>query len=193
MLLDLTYCFLFIILVFISFSSIGFYFYSKFSQDNLSCLISYFIGKSFFIFNLVLFYNFLNLSLFETNFIFFTFVFFCFILLIIEKKEFLKKILILFFKFYFPIIFILFLVTFLYEINFYVFRGNHWDWISQISMGLVFNENDYQEFLKIANFELSRNIMSVKNQVGVPLEKSYYFFSIFGIEAGQRLIPAQLL
>ena len=83
-------------------------------------------------------------------------------MLIIKKREFLKKILVLFFKFYFPIIFILFLITFLYEINFYVFRGNHWDWISQISMGLVFNENDYQEFLKIADFELSRNIVSLQ-------------------------------
>ncbi len=193
MLLDLTYCLFLIFFVFISFSCIGFYFSSKLSQDNSSYLISYFIGKSFFIFNLVLFYNFLNLSLFETNLIFFTFAFICFILLTIKKREFLKKILVLFFKFYFPIIFILFLITFLYEINFYVFRGNHWDWISQISMGLVFNENDYQEFLKIANFELSRNIVSLKNQIGIPFEKSYYFFSISGIEIGHRLIPSQLL
>ena len=93
-----------------------------------------------------------------------------------KKREFLKKILVLFFKFYFPIIFILFLITFLYEINFYVFRGNHWDWISQISMGLVFNENDYQEFLKIANFELSRNIVSLKNQMAYHLKNLIIFF-----------------
>lgn len=193
MLLDLIYCLFLIIFVFISFSSIGFYFSIKLLKYNSSYLVSYFIGKSIFILNLVLLYNFLNLSLFETNFIFFTFVLVCLILLIIEKKEFLPKILILFFKFYLPIIVILFLITFFYETNFYVFRGNHWDWISQISMGLVFNDNNYQEFLKIADFELSRNIETIQNQIGVPFEKSYYFFPIMGIEFNQRLIPAQLM
>ncbi len=193
MLLDLIYCLFLVVFIFISFSSIGFYSLKKFSNSNTNYLISYFVGKSIFILNLVLFYNLLNYSLIVTNIIFFTLTFIFFTILIVKNREFLTNILAIFFKFYLPIIFILFLIAFVYEINFYVFRGNHWDWISQISMGLVFNENNYQDFLKIADFELSRNIEPVQNQIGIPFEKSYYFFSIQGIEIGHRLIPAQLM
>ena len=93
-----------------------------------------------------------------------------------KVNQFLFKLLKIFIKFYLPIFLILIFIGYFYGINFYVFRGNHWDWLSQISMGKVFNEHNYKDFLKIAEFELSRNIVPIENQIGIQFEKSYYFF-----------------
>lgn len=193
MFLDSVNCLILVSGIFFLFSSIGFSILKIFSNNHYNYIYSYFIGKSIFILNLNFLYIFFNFSLLATNLIFIFFSTISLLFFIKKENQFLLKLLKIFVKFYLPIILILIFVGFFYGTNFYVFRGNHWDWLSQISMGKVFNEYNYKEFLKIAEFEFSRNIAPIENQIGIPFEKSYYFFPFLGIEWGQRLLPSLLM
>ncbi len=193
MLLDFINCLVLVFGIFFLFSSIGFSILKIFSNNNYNYIYSYFIGKSIFILSINFLYIFFNFSLLATNLIFIFFSTMSMFVLIKKENQFLFKLLKIFIKFYLPIVLILIFVGFFYGINFYVFRGNHWDWLSQISMGKVFNEYNYKEFLKIAEFEFSRNIAPIENQIGIPFEKSYYFFPFLGIEIGHRLLPSLLM
>ncbi len=193
MLLDFINCLILVFGIFFLFSSIGFPILKIFSNNNYNYIYSFFIGKSVFILNLNFLYVFFNFSLLAANLIFIFFSTISMLFLIKKENQFFLKLLKIFIKFYLPIVLILIFAGIFYGINFYVFRGNHWDWLAQISMGKVFNEYSYKEFLKIAELEISRNLVPVENQIGIPFEKSYYFYPFLGIEWGQRLLPSLLM
>lgn len=185
MLYEFLICFVIIFSIFISFSSIGVTFI-KIISSNENYLISYFIGKCFFILVITFFYEIFKTEIIYPVIIFFFISFICFANIINKNLNSFKKLLKIFFKFYFPIVIFLFLLAYIYGLSFYVFRGNQWDWFSQISLGQIFKNNSFEDLIELILYEKQNLKTQNSLNVGESYTKSYYFFAVGDVNFFQR-------
>lgn len=188
MIFEFLICIILLFIVYSLFSSIGYILCMQANMSNYDNLIFYFFGKCFFIIILTFFYSQFNLSI-EYSVLFLIFFGACSIIFMIYKKiSLIKELVALFFKFYFPIFIILFSIAYAYGPSFYVFRGNHWDWLAQISLGTVFNQFNWGSYIELINNEILTVGEVSPTAIGKPYSKSFYFFPIDG--PNHRISPS---
>ena len=137
-------------------TSLGFFFLNNnfFSRNNNNIFfISSILGFSLIIFFSHILYFFLYLS---TNSIFYIIVFFsliCFVINIFKNK-------ILFFNIIYktclltiPIIFFFLLLAEFYGEQFYVFRGNYWDYFYYIKQAINLSSYNFSNFQNLSDFQ----------------------------------------
>ena len=162
----------------------GVFFQTCFIKGNDNIKNNYFyllpiFGLSFFCIVITILYNFVNLTILEINF---TFLIFYLTFFFKIRKNFVDHLINFFniLKLIFPVIlFYCFIILFRDE-NFYVFRGNYWDQFTMISMGIIFENNQYKnisdllirENFVLENFENFYN--NLKNNI---FSKNHYYFS----------------
>ena len=189
MIFEFLICIILLFTVYSLFSSIGFILCMRANTSNYENLIFYFFGKCFFIITLTFFYSQFNLSI-EYSVLFLIFFGVCSIIFMMHKKiSLLKELVVLFFKFYFPILMILFFIAYAYGPSFFVFRGNHWDWFGQISLGITFNQFNWGSFIELANNEILTVGEVTPGTIGKPYSKSFYFYPF---DAGNGRISPSL-
>ena len=188
MIFEFLICIILLFIVYSLFSSIGYVLCMQANMSNYKNLIFYFFGKCFFIIILTIFYSLFDLSIeYSVSLLIFLGVS-AIIFMMYKKISLLKELVVLFFKFYFPIFIILFSIAYVYGPSFYVFRGNHWDWFAQISMGTTFAQFNWGSFIELASNEKSiRGELNIEG-VGYPYSKSFYFFPFDLIN--QRIAPS---
>ena len=188
MIFEFLICITLLFIVYSLFSSIGYILCMQANMSNYKNLIFYFFGKCFFIIILTFFYSQFDLSI-EYSVLFLIFFGVSSIIFMMFKKvSLLKELVVLFFKFYFPIFIILFSIAYVYGPSFYVFRGNHWDWFAQISMGTTFNQFNWGSYIELMNNEMLTVGEVSPTVIGKPYSKSFYFFPFDG--PNHRIAPA---
>jgi len=155
-------------------------------KNNYFYLLPIF-GLSFFCIVITFLYNFINLTILQINFIFFIF----YLVLIFKiKKNFIDHLINFFnvLKLVLPVLlFYTFIILFRDE-NFYVFRGNYWDQFTMISMGIIFENNQYKnisDLLLIENFVLENFENFYNNLKDNIFSKDHYYFSFQNLFARQ--------
>ena len=174
----------FLIFILFFFYINGVFFQTCFIKGNDNIKNNYFyllpiFGLSFFCIVITILYNFVNLTILEINF---TFLIFYLTFFFKIRKNFVEHLINFFniLKLIFPVIlFYCFIILFRDE-NFYVFRGNYWDQFTMISMGIIFENNQYKnisdllirENFVLENFENFYN--NLRNNI---FSKDHYYFS----------------
>jgi hypothetical protein len=169
MLLDSFFILLVVIVSLIILSSSGLFILKKFDKENNLLFINpVVIGTSFFCIIIYFFYY-----VFKLNLIFSISVtlFFLLLISIISIKSFFKsnlQIIIDNIIIIFPSLIFFFLICIFYGENFFVFRGNHWDYFYYLSQSILVNTHDYSELIKL-------NIISKNNFLPISGFRPYYF------------------
>ena len=144
----------FIIIFFVEFLLIGlfasgFILTQKFGQlSNLNSLI---FSYSIFIILINYAYFHINLSISLIFWISLLIFFFSIIYLIIFNRNILLEKINLILKISFIPIVIFFLLAFIYGEQYYVFRGNYWDYFNYISTALLVLKNNFSEIVRVNN------------------------------------------
>ena len=124
-----------------------------FSKKKEILLIEFYpiIGLGFFSIIVTTLYISINFSVSYIRLIFyFIFFFFIFLNIFFYKNFFYTlKIFIKIFIKIFPILFFFLFLTIIYGENFYVFRGNYYDIFTQLSQGLIFEQNNHNDLSKL--------------------------------------------
>ncbi len=151
------------------------------------------IGLSFFSIVITFLYNFANLTILQINLIFFIF----YSIFIFKIKKHLTEHLLNFFnilKLIFPVILFYFFIIIFRDENFYVFRGNYWDHFTMLSLGLIFENNQYKNIADLLTAEsfIRENFENFyQNLKDNTLSKSHYYFSfqnLFGRQFNSLLL-----
>ena len=141
----------FILIIFVvSLSSLGYFFLNDDSTLNNSKSLHLLFGLSvLLLFSHFSFYLF-KLNSLEILIIFLIFSFISIILNLINKKDFLKfiKLIVLFSV---PVVSLYLTLAYLYGEQFYVFRGNKWDWFAFVTSTFYLNNLDNLDFLNLKN------------------------------------------
>jgi len=175
-------------IIFIVFlTSLGFFVLNVIKLDEYN-KISSLLGLSIFIFFTNIFYFFFNFSIGIISIIFLLLFFFSFYFnlknsndefFIVNKNNFLLSV---------PVISFLLLLGLIYGEQFYIFRGNYWDYFYYIKQALLMSDNNFKN-LTLHSYGLSEEITAVLNDKfiyeapSVSIVLSFFlklkFFSVF--------------
>ena len=175
------------ILFIVFITSLGFFFLNLIKSEEYD-KISSLLGLSIFIFFSNIFYFFIN---FSTDIIAVIFIFLFFVSFYFNLKEFYKRFYSVNISNFFlsiPIVFFFLFLASIYGEQFYIFRGNHWDYFYYIKQALLINDNNFKN-LTLYPHGLSEGITAVLNDKfnyeapSVSIVLSFFlklkFFSVF--------------
>jgi hypothetical protein len=175
-------------IIFIIFlTSLGFFVLNTIKLEGYD-KISSLLGLSIFIFFANIFYFFLNLSIIIISIIFFSLFFFSFYFNLKKSKKKFSTVNQSNFVLSIPIISFFLLLALIYGEQFYIFKGNYWDYFYYIKQALFISDNNFKN-LTLNSYGLKDDITAVLHDKfnydapSVSLVLSFFlklkFFSIF--------------